>query len=145
MAVLLMDIDHFKYYNDEYGHPAGDECLRAVAQAMNAQIHRPDDAVCRYGGEEFCCILPETDTNGARHIAALMQEAVHQLAIAHKKSPVAPYVTISIGIASVTPDDDRGVDTLISMADNNLYKAKTGGRARIEGGEAEEDSLDGGL
>jgi len=133
ISLLFVDVDFFKKYNDRYGHQAGDVALRAVAQAMNVQVGRPDDLLCRYGGEEFCCLLPYTDTQGAWHIAKRFQKAVQLLGITHEESPISPYLTVSIGIASTVPQAQDGPGRLIGVADHNLYLAKSRGRARIEG------------
>lgn len=132
IALIIIDIDFFKSYNDCYGHVAGDRCLREVAQALKESIFRPGDVVCRYGGEEFCCILPETDAEGAFYIAKRLQQSVNSLNIPHEESPIAPYLTISMGVASMVPETDEKGMLLIEMADQFLYKAKATGRAKIE-------------
>ncbi|MBI5165902.1 MAG: diguanylate cyclase [Magnetospirillum sp.] len=133
LSLLLIDIDHFKLYNDHYGHIAGDDCLRRVAQALKASTHRPTDLVARYGGEEFACILPETGADGAEAIAHHMQDAVRTLAIPHARSLVSTQVTISLGLASCVAEGDTGrAEDLIRRADAALYAAKLGGRNRLE-------------
>lgn len=134
LTFFLIDVDHFKLYNDLYGHQAGDDCLYAIGQALNGQANRPEDLVCRYGGEEFCCILPETGLEGGIHVAIRMQKAVNQLGISHADSPISPIVTISIGCASCIPSRSALPEELIQDADKNLYKAKLKGRNRIEYG-----------
>ncbi len=131
LALIMVDIDHFKPYNDCYGHVAGDECLKQVAAAMLASLHRGGDFVARYGGEEFAIILPATDVVHAREIAEKVRHAVHRLAIAHRENSAADVVTVSLGCASVIPDHaDDGVD-LVEAADRALYQAKREGRDRV--------------
>lgn len=131
LSLLLIDIDHFKQYNDTYGHQAGDACLTLVAKALSSSVHRPGDQVARYGGEEFVCVLPTTNLEGATQIGATLREAVNFLKIPHKSSSVCGHVTISIGGAMVTPDQSIEIGDLISAADANLYKAKQQGRDRV--------------
>lgn len=133
VALILVDVDAFKQYNDTYGHLAGDECLKAVAAALQAQVRRPSDLVCRYGGEEFAIILPETDSMGAELVAHGVCEAVRRLRMTHVQSPAADVVTISAGLASVVPpaSGDLGPEWLIAMADEALYEAKGKGRNRL--------------
>jgi diguanylate cyclase (GGDEF)-like protein len=131
MAILLCDIDHFKQYNDTYGHLAGDDCLRQVAQTLNETLKRPTDLIARYGGEEFAVILPQTDLSGALKVAEFLQTAVQRLQIVHVQSPVPPYLTLSIGVASTVPCPQDHPETLLDMADGALYHAKQQGRHRI--------------
>ena len=131
LSLLLIDIDHFKQYNDTYGHQAGDACLTLVAKALSSSVHRPGDQVARYGGEEFVCVLPTTNLEGATQIGATLREAVNFLKIPHKSSSVCGHVTISVGGAMVTPDQSIEIGDLISAADANLYKAKQQGRDRV--------------
>jgi len=132
LSMLLMDIDYFKYYNDNYGHIAGDDCLKKVAAEL-IQIHkRPCDLFARYGGEEFASILTDTDLTGAIHVASDIITAISDLKIPHEYSPVADFVSLSIGIASVNPDSGMTYDQLIHEADNLLYQAKKNGRNRME-------------
>ncbi|MBP7263325.1 MAG: diguanylate cyclase [Spirochaetia bacterium] len=131
-SALLCDIDHFKPYNDRYGHQAGDACLRAVAYALAGEIFRPADVVCRYGGEEFILLLPGTDEAGARVVADRLLEAVRALGIPHEASPVASVVTISIGAATTGFEgEDADLHGLIGLADKALYMAKAEGRNRM--------------
>lgn len=131
LTLIMADIDHFKPYNDRYGHVAGDECLKQVAAAMQASLHRAGDFVARYGGEEFAIILPATDANHAREIAEKVRHAVSLLAIAHEENSAADVVTVSLGCASIIPDHaDDGV-SLVEAADRALYQAKRGGRDRV--------------
>ncbi len=131
-AILLCDIDFFKLYNDSYGHQAGDECLRAVAGAIQGEAHRPADLACRYGGEEFLVLLPGTDIEGGRIVAARILEAVAALALPHGSSPIGPYVTVSVGVSSMEqPGEDEDFNNAVRLADEALYKAKKEGRNRI--------------
>jgi two-component system cell cycle response regulator len=128
LSVIMLDIDYFKLYNDTYGHPQGDDCLKAIATALDEVIKRPADFIARYGGEEFTIVLPNTDTSGAIIIAQQAQDAVAQLHILHSASPVSDRVTLSQGIASRIPSIDRPWQTLLELADQALYKAKASGR-----------------
>lgn len=128
LAILVCDVDYFKAYNDTYGHIAGDECLVAVAQAIRQAIKRPSDLVARYGGEEFAIILPDTPTAGAIYIAQTIQQAIQDLQIPHSASPIAPYLTLSLGISVEHPQSSMPPQWLLSRADRALYTAKAEGR-----------------
>ncbi|PZO38172.1 MAG: GGDEF domain-containing protein [Pseudanabaena frigida] len=130
MSMLLCDVDFFKRYNDRYGHPTGDECLRTVAKAIDACIRRPADLAARYGGEEFAVILPNTEREGATFIAEQICQVIDDLAIPHEASYVSNHVTISIGISSTMPDYRVSPKNLIESADKGLYLAKNQGRNR---------------
>lgn len=130
ITVILIDVDYFKRYNDKYGHQEGDACLQKIANVFIKNISRPADFIARYGGEEFIAVLPETDVQGAQFIAEKMREAVADLHIEHKDSPVG-YVTISGGVACKIPTSDNSPDELIKHADEALYLAKGSGRNRI--------------
>ncbi|MGP1385803.1 MAG: diguanylate cyclase domain-containing protein [Thainema sp.] len=130
LGLILCDVDHFKYYNDQYGHPAGDNCLKRVAQLLSQISQRPRDLVARYGGEEFAIVLPNTDVAGVSYIAEQIQSEAQYLQIPHIASPIAPYITLSIGGASLVPHSGTTWETLISQADQALYKAKETGRNR---------------
>lgn len=130
LALILVDIDHFKRYNDHYGHVAGDECLKQVAVAMRSSLHRAGDFVARYGGEEFAVILPATSTKQAVEIAEKIRLAVSALAIAHIDNSVSATVSISLGVASTVPDRAGEGISLVQTADRALYLAKDGGRNR---------------
>ncbi len=132
LAVAMIDVDHFKRYNDSYGHQAGDECLRRVAAAISDCLRRPHDLLARYGGEEFACVLPQTNKAGAVKICEEMAAAVRQLAIPHQASDVADVVTVSIGVAATTAGDVQDADELIRLADSALYVAKQNGRGRVQ-------------
>jgi diguanylate cyclase (GGDEF)-like protein/PAS domain S-box-containing protein len=127
IAIVLIDADHFKLYNDHYGHLAGDECLRALARAIGGQVHRPQDLAARYGGEEFAVILPGTTLTGAAEMAEKIRAAVEALAMPHDGNADG-LVTVSIGVASTIPVDIGGGPGLVEAADRALYSAKRGGR-----------------
>jgi diguanylate cyclase (GGDEF)-like protein len=131
LALLMIDIDNFKRFNDHYGHGAGDECLRLVAYTITGIIKRPGDLAARYGGEEFAVILPDTDASGALSVAEIMRFAVDKLAHPHAASAVADHVTISIGIASQVPQRQGNLQDLINLADQALYRAKAMGRNQV--------------
>jgi diguanylate cyclase (GGDEF)-like protein len=128
VAILLMDIDCFKQYNDNYGHSAGDQCLKDVAKIIGDSLHRDSDFVARYGGEEFVCVLPETDSEGAQMIATHLLEQFKHAAIPHKSSNVADYVTMSIGITTSQPNALLTPEAIIKQADTALYIAKKAGK-----------------
>jgi diguanylate cyclase (GGDEF)-like protein/PAS domain S-box-containing protein len=130
LSLLLCDIDYFKKYNDTYGHIAGDICLQLVAQIFKKAVQRSTDLAARYGGEEFAVILPNTDSNVATKIAQKIHAAIHQRNISHKASAVKPYVTLSIGIATLIPQNNIEPRDLIEAADKALYQAKAQGRDR---------------
>ena len=131
LSLILCDIDFFKQYNDTYGHLAGDDCLKIIAQAIAKTLNRPTDLLCRYGGEEFVILLPKTDVHGAATVAQYIQTTISNLKILHAQSTVSPYVTVSMGIASTLPDMKVLPHSLLDEADHYLYRAKQQGRARI--------------
>lgn len=131
LGIILCDVDHFKNYNDSYGHLAGDDCLKLVAQAINQVVKRPDDLVARYGGEELAVILPRTALNGAAHIAEAIRRQVYKLQIPHNASTAADVVTLSLGIASFIPQAEQNPQDLVNQADKALYQAKAAGRNRL--------------
>lgn len=128
LCLLLVDVDHFKAYNDHLGHPAGDACLVQVAEAMQSVIHRPADLIARYGGEEFAVLLPETRPDGACELARRLIDRVDALCLPHGASPVAPHVTISIGVACTAGGAWPSREALLAAADAALYEAKHSGR-----------------
>lgn len=133
LTVLLIDVDHFKRFNDSRGHLAGDDVLKRTAETLAATVHRPGDLVARYGGEEFAMILPEDDAAGGLAVAERMRQAVTTLKLPHPASPTAPFLTISLGGASAIPGVTAGVpdpSRLVDLADVALYRAKGAGRNR---------------
>lgn len=137
ISLAMIDIDFFKQYNDNYGHIAGDECLKKVARKVFMTVKRPSDLVARYGGEEFACILPETNAKGALRVANALLESVPSLKIPHEYSNVAGHVTVSVGVASMFPADGASHVAIIEEADAALYAAKAGGRNRVSAGPSE--------
>ena len=131
LGLILIDVDYFKQFNAVNGHQRGDDALRQVAQALKGTILRPGDVVCRYGGEEFACLLPDTDLDGALQVAQRMKLAVRDLAIGHPASAVAEVLTISAGVAVRTPTSRGDAAALLALADAQLYRAKAEGRARV--------------
>lgn len=130
LSLLLLDIDHFKLFNDSLGHQAGDECLREIAGAVEQMASRPEDHVARYGGEEFAVILPDTDTMGAVAVAERIRAAITALMIPHPLSG-AGFVTASIGVATFCPSSDQTPEIMLALADQALYGAKLAGRNRL--------------
>ncbi|SFU84729.1 diguanylate cyclase domain-containing protein [Pseudoduganella namucuonensis] len=130
MAVIMIDIDHFKNYNDAYGHQAGDLCLQQVSAAMKRCAGRPPDMLARYGGEEFIILLPQVGGDGAEVVAKRILEEVAALRLPHAASSVSDRVTVSMGVASVQPSEDIDPSALIRAADALLYRAKETGRDR---------------
>ncbi|WP_017715995.1 GGDEF domain-containing response regulator [Kamptonema formosum] len=128
LSLIMCDIDCFKFYNDTYGHQAGDDCLKLVAGAIGRALKRPADLVARYGGEEFAALLPNTDLDGALRVAESIHLEVRQLKIVHAQSSVSDYITLSAGIACTVPNYTESPATLISAADRALYQAKERGR-----------------
>lgn len=133
LAIILIDVDFFKRYNDVYGHQQGDLCLVAVANVLRAHCVRSHDLVARYGGEEFVCILPDTHCVGACHIAQQLESAVRALQLVHAQSDIAQVVTISLGVAIAEPAMGDGADAALKAADRELYAAKAAGRGRSSG------------
>ncbi len=131
LAVLMIDVDHFKAYNDHYGHPAGDACLRRIAEVVVGVCSRPGDLVGRYGGEEMIVVLPDTDSRGASVVAERVRRAVAATGIPHAASTTAGHVTVSVGLAATTPEPGRTATALIEEADRALYEAKSCGRDRV--------------
>ena len=134
LAVILMDVDHFKAYNDHYGHQAGDDSLRRIGQALMAAKRRPLDLLARYGGEEFVCVLPETHLAGAVAVAESLRAAVAGLAIEHAHPSAAGHITMSLGVAVCIPSENTTSADLLSGADKALYQAKREGRDRVRAG-----------
>ena len=137
LSVLLLDVDHFKRFNDRYGHLAGDECLRSVSAQLTVAARRPADLAARFGGEEFLLLMPQTDRDGSRRVAERIRALVLNLAIAHEASEPLRIVTVSIGVATAWPDsgdaesDVNAVSALLAAADAALYQAKSNGRNQV--------------
>ena len=135
LSLLMIDVDQFKRYNDLYGHPAGDACLRSDAGAIQSLVRRPADQVARYGGEEFVMLLPQTEPSGAAHLGQRVVDAVAALRIPHEGSPPLRLVTVSVGVATARCSSDGGCtpatpEALVSAADQALYAAKSAGRGQ---------------
>jgi diguanylate cyclase (GGDEF)-like protein len=132
LSLVMIDLDHFKLFNDHYGHQAGDSCLQQVSACLKAGFARSHDLVARYGGEEFVCVMPETSLQGAETKAQILEKAVRDLRIPHDKSDVAGgIVTISAGVAVAMPNVGGDCAELILSADRSLYMAKDGGRGQV--------------
>lgn len=135
LSLIMIDIDHFKKFNDSYGHIAGDNCLKQVALGIKNITGRAHDIVARYGGEEFAVILPETDDQRATALAERIRKAVEQLEIPHELSESEKYVTVSLGVVTVSASVIASPETVVDMADKALYRAKKNGRNRVESAE----------
>lgn len=133
LSVLMMDVDKFKQYNDNYGHSAGDDCLRKVAKALENSLQRPTDFIARYGGEEFCAILPNTDKQQALVVGEKFRVAIEQLQLVHEYSEAAPHITVSIGAATSNQFTNHDPSELQKLADDCLYQSKEAGRNRVLG------------
>ncbi|MEM7562575.1 MAG: diguanylate cyclase [Pseudomonadota bacterium] len=131
LALLMIDVDKFKQYNDHNGHLRGDDCLIAVAQILSGCMHRAGDMVARYGGEEFVALLPEAELDGALKVAETCLRAIREARIPHVTSNIAPHVTISIGVSAMLPVYDKSATLLVEQADISLYQAKQNGRDRV--------------
>lgn len=132
LGVLMIDVDHFKPYNDHYGHVAGDECLKAIATVLRGAVHRPADLVARFGGEEFVLLLPDTASAGAAIVAKRIHAQLAELGVPHLSSPIGAHVTVSIGVAELRPGSTSCLQLLLAAADAALYQAKQRGRNRTE-------------
>jgi diguanylate cyclase (GGDEF)-like protein len=128
LSLLLLDVDFFKRYNDTYGHESGDKCLQSIAHAIRDAMMRPADLAARYGGEEFVVLMPDTDVQGAIMVAERILRAVDECQIPHASSTVAPHVTVSIGITTLTPTSGQPSQDAIRQADEALYQVKDNGR-----------------
>ncbi len=131
ISLISIDIDHFKAYNDHYGHPQGDQCLIQVARALAASVTRPTDLVARCGGEEFAAVLPATGSAGATLLAEQMRARVLAQGLEHAHSATHSHVTISLGVATLVPQADESPQALVDLADAALYEAKSAGRNRF--------------
>ena len=134
ISLLMIDIDFFKLYNDTYGHLAGDECLKHVANTLNSLVHRPADLFARYGGEEFVVVLPATEEKGSIKLAEEMRKDIEALKIKHSSSNISEHVTISIGVVTIFPEVKSSSNELINLADKALYRAKESGRNQVKSG-----------
>ena len=128
LALLMIDIDFFKQYNDTFGHLKGDECLKQIATELSKNLNRPGDFVARYGGEEFCILIPDTDMDGAITFAEMVHSSIVALKVDNPDSKVSKYLTISIGIAAIVTKQGDSYMDLIYTSDKALYKAKSDGR-----------------
>ena len=131
LSICMVDVDLFKSFNDQFGHLAGDECLKSIVSTIDAIPRRPGDIVARYGGEEFCCVLPDTGIDDAARLAEAMRKEVEERVIGYQITNTDRIVTVSIGVATVIPDKDSSIQHLISKADKALYQAKEFGRNQI--------------
>jgi diguanylate cyclase (GGDEF)-like protein len=132
LALLIIDIDHFKHYNDHYGHLAGDECLRRVAKLLHGCLRRSGELAARYGGEEFALLMPSTNAHDAQAMAQHCMDEIAKAQIAHGASPTSPWLTLSIGVACAVPDAAFKPEALVDAADAALYRAKNSGRNRFD-------------
>ena len=131
LSLLMIDLDHFKQFNDNFGHAGGDQCLTTVANVIANSAHRPGDFPARYGGEEFAVVLPETDAEGAANVAEYLRKTVEEMGIRHPGNSASPFVTASIGTATAVPCAQQKAKEILSSADLALYRAKDLGRNRI--------------
>jgi diguanylate cyclase (GGDEF)-like protein len=127
----MCDIDYFKQYNDTYGHQRGDDCLKLVARNINMLIKRSTDIAARYGGEEFVILLPNTDLKGASYFANLIKEQLAELRIPHATSKIKPFLSLSLGLATIVPSHEQTPDFVITLADRALYQSKENGRNKV--------------
>jgi diguanylate cyclase (GGDEF)-like protein len=134
ISLVMVDVDYFKLYNDNYGHQAGDECLKEVAAQLRRAAPRASDVVARYGGEEFVMVLGETDIDGAKWVANHLRQRIVDLKMPHLASP-SKYLSVSCGVASVLPQDTLNLGKLLQTADFALYQAKEQGRNKVVGAE----------
>jgi diguanylate cyclase (GGDEF)-like protein len=141
LALIMIDVDYFKDYNDRYGHSAGDDCLRRVAAFIEGAVRRPPDFAARFGGEEFCVLLPSTQLDGARNVAETIRAAINAARIPHASSPIG-HVTVSLGVSCLIPPTGFNEADLVGMADLALYRAKETGRNTVcDAAPSERDSL----
>lgn len=132
LSIVMIDVDYFKRYNDTLGHQAGDECLKVISNILKSTCKRPTDLAARYGGEEFVLILYKNTQKDARILCQSIQDRLAKNALIHPDSPIGKYVTVSIGISCLYPTKENNPKSLVKMADDALYKAKSLGRNRIE-------------
>jgi diguanylate cyclase (GGDEF)-like protein len=141
LALITCDIDYFKRYNDNYGHPMGDACLITVSKVMQGLFKRGGDLVARIGGEEFAILLPETQLEAATKLAEALRLAVESAGIPHEYSKIAPVITISLGVAAASVEEERSSEWFMGEADGALYRSKVGGRNRVSIGESTLENL----
>ncbi len=134
LSLLLVDIDYFKQFNDEYGHIQGDECLKRVASVLRSAASRPRDFIARFGGEEFVLVLPETDIDSAAVVAERCRELIAAQRISHARSEVRDILSVSVGVGSIVPTAESEATTFIDLVDRRLYRAKQNGRDCVEHG-----------
>jgi diguanylate cyclase (GGDEF)-like protein/PAS domain S-box-containing protein len=132
LSLVVLDVDHFKLYNDTLGHAAGDVCLQKVAQTLQDHAARPTDLAARYGGEEFVLLFAETPAEAAARLAEMIRAAVAALEIPNPRSPTSTWLTVSVGVATIVPTQLDAIDNLFVCADRAMYAAKAGGRNRVE-------------
>ena len=131
LSLIMADLDHFQAYNDHYGHLAGDSCLKKISKILERTIRRPSDLVGRFGGGEFCVVLPDTPSEGARHLAELLRSSVEQLALPHAGRGNGAHVTLSLGVTGDIPEPGCSTTQYLNAADKALYQAKQAGRNRV--------------
>jgi diguanylate cyclase (GGDEF)-like protein len=131
LSLLMLDVDFFKRYNDRYGHQVGDKCLQLIANTIKNSLQRPYDLTARYGGEEFACILPHTNLKGAAYVAEQILANIRELGIEHLDSKKDHIVTLSAGVASITPVPEENLNALVEVADRQLYLSKHNGRGCV--------------
>lgn len=131
VGLILIDVDYFKKYNDNYGHPAGDVCLREIARVLAASVSRPKDLVARYGGEEFMVVLPDTPLSGVQWVGENIRRGIRELNLRHEFSLVTNHVTLSMGCISAVPSSELSLAKTIALADQCLFQAKSEGRDRL--------------
>jgi diguanylate cyclase (GGDEF)-like protein len=132
LSLVVLDVDHFKLYNDTLGHAAGDVCLQKVAQALQDHAARPTDLAARYGGEEFVLLFAETPAENAARLAEMIRAAVQALEIPNPRSTTSTWLTVSVGVATIVPTQLDEIENLFVCADRAMYAAKAGGRNRVE-------------
>jgi two-component system cell cycle response regulator len=132
LSLVVLDVDHFKLYNDTLGHAAGDACLQKVAQALQDQAARPTDLAARFGGEEFVLLFAETPLEAATGLAETIRSAIEALQLPNPRSPTSPWLTVSVGVATIVPTQLDGIEQFFVCADRAMYAAKAGGRNRVE-------------
>jgi diguanylate cyclase (GGDEF)-like protein len=143
LSIILLDIDHFKAYNDSYGHQEGDNCLKQVSHVISRTVNRQMDLVARYGGEEFCCILPATPHENAMLVANQIRNNIEALQLPNPGSLVNDYVTISLGVVTTIPGTSTTPANILAIADKNLYEAKDSGRNQVIGTDCSIESFSG--